>query len=184
MHHPQYIIFNGQRYDLRHLFRMKHTFTLRCGTEVPTGIVFSNHCYTEPHADGEPEEGHTVLHDHYGNKRIFCPIRHSYTLDARQWIAGWTSQVCYLSKDRKHSGENWLIVEDKDGMPIKVAFSAQQSNQEENGLFIRVKTIHPYDKSKPPPSDAPNMPFTALAHSLAVKGVKPKPPKSRNKRRR
>ena len=170
-------MYEGRGYDLRHLFPKNWNLSLPCGTVVPAFVVFSSHCYTDEIAPTGREN--LLIQDFYSNHRYFCTKRYALSLSLERWIRGWTDEICYNSKDSKRGSESWLVVENDQGEPVKVAFTISPNNRDPRGVMLRVKTVHAYEWSQPPQRPHPHLPYSVLLKGV---GLGRKVPEVREKR--
>lgn len=164
--HQARINYEGGSYDLQHVSHKNWDLKLPCGTVVPAFVQFSSHCYTDQTAPTGRE--HLLIPDYYGNPRYFCTIRYELSLSLEQWIRGWTHETCYNSRDSKRGSENWLIVEQDGGMPVKVAFTVSPNKRNAQGVMFRVKTVHAYEWSGPPTRPHPHLPYSVLLKGVGL----------------
>lgn len=166
---------NGCDYDLSIFDKKEHIFSLDEQCSIFAEIHFSTHCYTEEWKEGDPTDH--LMEDDYGNSRYFCPIRYQYAKASLDQINDWLNRTCVTSKDKKSGREHWLIIEDVNGQNGKIAFdiSKHRDNKKINGIWLKIKTIHPYDKSTPP--DLTVTPQTKFRKFTKAVGVFNTPPK-------
>lgn len=171
--HNKTVIYEGDRYDLRHLFPKNWTLQLPCRTHVPAFVLFSSHCYTDEVAPVGREA--LMIPDYNGNQRYFCERRYRLSLYLERWFLGWEYETCYHSADKKRGAVRWLIVEADGGIPVKVAFTVQPNRKDPQGVMIHVKTVHAYDWSQPPQMPHPHLPFDVLIKGVGVNRKAPQP---------
>lgn len=173
-------MYEGDRYDLRHLHHDNWNLTLSCDTCIPAFIIFSSHCYTDSIA---PEgRQHLQIPDYNGNLRFFCPVRYRLSLKLKQWIQCWDGEVCYLSRDAQRGNESWIIVEGDGEVPVKVAFAMSPNRKNARGVFLRIKSVHAYEWSAPPGRPHPHLPYRVLLRGEAIGRKTPEPREKRGAR--
>lgn len=168
---------DGVDYDLSIFDTKEHEFKLDSSVSIFAEIHFSVHCYTEEWTSGE------VITDRNGNQREFCPIRYSYSKECINQIDDWLKRACLESKDTK-GFQHWILVEDANGQKGKVAFDIKKHKDTTklNGVWITVKTIHPYDKSTPPDLEVESQTtFKKLTKAVGVFNTKPQLKKPKKK---
>ena len=164
---------NENTYDLSIFDKKEYLFELDSSCSINAEINFSVHCYTEEWKNGDSTED--IIKDNYGNSRSFCPIRYEYALKSISQIDQWLNNACIRSKDAKRGNEHWLLIEDVNGQQGKIAFSIKKhtNTKKVNGIWMSIKTIHPYDKSTPPDlSVTAQTPFKKLTKAVGVFNTK------------
>lgn len=180
--HPNSFAYNGQNYDFSHLHPASFTFKLLGGVSMMAECRFKSHCYTRELETSPPESNVGLLRidDENENERYFCVDRYSLSLNLANWISVWCDQKCIQGKNYKHGVEHWIVVEDDNGKPVKVAFSIEKHDSMPLGLMMWIKTTHHYDRSKPPVATRENsIPFNTLAKTMAHTGKQPQISKPR-----
>jgi hypothetical protein len=151
-------------YDLSIFDKKNHIFSVDESIQISAEIHFSVHCYTENWVSGG------VIQDHNKNNREFCPIRYTYSKDCLGQIDEWLKRTCIISKDNK-GYNHWILIENANGQKGKVAFDIKKHKYNANSVWIRVKTIHPYDKSNPPNlKTSPQTTFKKLTKAVGIFG--------------
>ncbi len=181
--HPLAFSHEGQPYDFSHLHPTTITFNLLNNVQITAECRFKSHCYTRELDAGEANTGLVRIDDEFRNERYFCSDRYKLSLMLLGWMNQWRDQKCIQGKHFDHGIENWLIVEDDSGRKVKIAFSVDKHEHLPIGLMLWVKTMHPYDRSKPDEATRDNsVPFNTLAKTVAHTGKQPKIAKTRSRR--
>jgi len=173
--HPAPFTHGGATYDFAHLASTVLKLNLADCQHIVAECRFKSHCYTRKPGHDESLAGLVPIHDERGELRVLCPVRYHLSFLLVAWISKWRAQPCVFGKNFRHGVENWIVVEWREHQRIKVAFSVDKHELLVPGIMMWIKTVHPYDRSRPPVAGRVNsIPFQVLVKTVAYTGQLPR----------